>query len=836
MDPVEGALPLTVRRAGRSRPRKRLSLLLALLAIPSAAHAECIDYRLYSYRTIDVSGWATSMAGTETTLCAVGGAPVFHVIDNRDPLRHEVVASVDMPFDVIGLGMEGRYAYIGSYGLYVVDLLDPASPVIMGSAGTSWFKEIRIVDGRAYAATAGEGLRIVDVSDPAHPVVEGLFTVPNPYWVFDVAVALPFAFLASEQGVHVIDVSDPTAPVLVSEIFSPGEVHHIAVAGQTVYTTTWNELVVIDVSDPASPAIVGSMDEVIGPGDIVPADGYVWIPTWASVLLKVDVSDPSAPYVSGSWEAPSGGDLVLIGSDAYVGGIDVINVVDLSPHPLPSPIVGSIPLAGAPRRVATSGPLAFVGTADQSSGAGRLQVIDLSNPKVPVALGEAAAPAQVTDVVAEGSRVYLSTGSAGLQIVDVSEPDAPVITGSVGTQGHVFALARSGSHAYLAAAPGGLEVVDVSDPAAPASVAFLPTSAWPRSVAASGHFVYLGEEVGGSSGRLEVIDVFEPTAPVRVGSVDVPDIPYAIEVSGNIVLAAQSHWLGRGGRIQSIDVSDPTSPVVVGQDGTRGPARGLAVGHGLAYVVGEDWGLQVVDVAGPDSPAVLAKMPHPDGYHDAAMMDRYVCVVADDELRVLPVHCVEGPVPVLLSGFTAEPVDRAVELSWFTSFENRHDGFLVYRGETRDAGYRLISGGLVRGTNAYRFLDTGVAPATTYYYRLGAVDFDGNETMYGPAAATTGLWGQPTSLRAAHPSPFRATTSIAFALASAARTRLAVYDVAGRRVRTLLDGERMEDGAHESVWDGRDDSGLRVGGGTYFVRLTASDVTTTTKVVFLGGR
>jgi hypothetical protein len=38
------------------------------------------------------------------------------------------------------------------------------------------------------------------------------------------------------------------------------------------------------------------------------------------------------------------------------------------------------------------------------------------------------------------------------------------------------------------------------------------------------------------------------------------------------------------------------------------------------------------------------------------------------------------------------------------------------------------------------------------------------------------------------------------------------------------------------TWDGRDRTGLRVSGGTYFVKLAAGDVTRTRKVVFLGGR
>ena len=44
---------------------------------------------------------------------------------------------------------------------------------------------------------------------------------------------------------------------------------------------------------------------------------------------------------------------------------------------------------------------------------------------------------------------------------------------------------------------------------------------------------------------------------------------------------------------------------------------------------------------------------------------------------------------------------------------------------------------------------------------------------------------------------------------------LAIFDIAGRRVRLLVAGARSEPGEHSVSWDGRDDTGARVGeGGT----------------------
>jgi hypothetical protein len=82
----------------------------------------------------------------------------------------------------------------------------------------------------------------------------------------------------------------------------------------------------------------------------------------------------------------------------------------------------------------------------------------------------------------------------------------------------------------------------------------------------------------------------------------------------------------------------------------------------------------------------------------------------------------QSPVPVLLSGFTAEPRDRAVHLSWFTSFEYLHDGFNLYRSGLLESGYARLNSHLIRGRSPYFYLDKAVRPATTYFYKLGAVD------------------------------------------------------------------------------------------------------------------
>ena len=78
-----------------------------------------------------------------------------------------------------------------------------------------------------------------------------------------------------------------------------------------------------------------------------------------------------------------------------------------------------------------------------------------------------------------------------------------------------------------------------------------------------------------------------------------------------------------------------------------------------------------------------------------------------------------------------------------------------------------------------------------------------------------------TRLAAARPNPFNPSTTISFDLARAGRARLAVYDLQGRLVKVLRDGN-LQAGSHTVLWTGDDTGGRAVASGVYVVRLTAA--------------
>jgi hypothetical protein len=82
------------------------------------------------------------------------------------------------------------------------------------------------------------------------------------------------------------------------------------------------------------------------------------------------------------------------------------------------------------------------------------------------------------------------------------------------------------------------------------------------------------------------------------------------------------------------------------------------------------------------------------------------------------------------------------------------------------------------------------------------------------------------------PNPFSQATTIHYSAPRHQEVRLAIYDIAGRRVVTLLDGSAGP-GRGQAAWNGRDDRGQDVASGIYFCRLTAAGQTRVRPMVLL---
>ncbi|MEZ5065068.1 MAG: S8 family serine peptidase [bacterium] len=228
--------------------------------------------------------------------------------------------------------------------------------------------------------------------------------------------------------------------------------------------------------------------------------------------------------------------------------------------------------------------------------------------------------------------------------------------------------------------------------------------------------------------------------------------------------------------------------------------------------------------------------------------------------RVIGTTIPQGPQEYSLVGFDRRPPadpasfaavatgDTTAALTWIRAGDSDRAGTLVVRslapiawtpaeGVTYLVGSEPAPGVVVvvaddvdhSGTP---FTDTPLLPATTYHWTAFSRDEAPNWSVgVSSSATTTGTAVDAplpvpasTAIRFVRTGvhPFRERATFRYDLPVTCQVSLEIVDATGRRVTTVMRGERPA-GSHVAVWDGRDRSGTPVAAGVYFARFRAAD-------------
>jgi hypothetical protein len=189
--------------------------------------------------------------------------------------------------------------------------------------------------------------------------------------------------------------------------------------------------------------------------------------------------------------------------------------------------------------------------------------------------------------------------------------------------------------------------------------------------------------------------------------------------------------------------------------------------------------------------------------------------------------------PVELTSFTGEGGAGLAVLRWSTATETDNLGFWVWRSTEADGEYAKVNEELIKGAGTtaepqhYSFTDDGLEGGN-YFYKLEDVGASGVTQLHGPVEVEV-MSPIPTTygLSINTPNPVTDRTEIRFQLPEAARVKLAVYNVAGSLVNTLVD-TNLQAGYYRQEW-----SAQSVASGIYFYRLEANDFSSTHRMVVL---
>ncbi len=385
---------------------------------------------------------------------------------------------------------------------------------------------------------------------------------------------------------------------------------------------------------------------------------------------------------------------------------------------------------------------------------------------------------RVNSIFLSGNYAFLAAETLGLQIVDISVPQAPEIIGEFYPPGVISDVFVQGDFSYLSNSHFGLNIIDVSDPTDPDLVGvYQPYGDGYRRVHVAGDFAYLFDSWGG---HCDIVNVADPADLFWISELSAAG--WCVEVNDSLAYLTYgscAYPFDCVGGFLAFDVSDIESPEEIGDYWGWTPGLDISISENLAYLVGggnfvDDFGeLQIIDIADPADPALLGNYFSEDVIEAVAIRESHA-YLATEELLIINI---EDPyTPSFVTSYPAQGNDVAVA------------GEYIYVAE----GNAL----------------------TILRFSTTAVDDIGEIPL-------------AFSIAPNYPNPFNATTIIRYALLRASDVTIEIYDILGRKVETLIQGEQQA-GNHQVVWDAEGQSS-----GIYFYRIQAGDYAETRKMVLL---
>ncbi len=193
-------------------------------------------------------------------------------------------------------------------------------------------------------------------------------------------------------------------------------------------------------------------------------------------------------------------------------------------------------------------------------------------------------------------------------------------------------------------------------------------------------------------------------------------------------------------------------------------------------------------------------------------------------------------IDIELNYFRAVGRPDRVRVTWDCA-AGTYAGFNLYRetggGAALSARRVKLNADVIRGKSPFAYDDGAVTAGVTYNYWLEAVGPDGKAELFGPAPATPGAKvAYAFALEPPYPNPARAEITVFYSLPAGATGDFscAVYDLAGRKVRTLAAGAAAA-GRRAVKWDLTDDAGRRLAPGVYMCSLQSSGGTAAQRLV-----
>lgn len=185
-----------------------------------------------------------------------------------------------------------------------------------------------------------------------------------------------------------------------------------------------------------------------------------------------------------------------------------------------------------------------------------------------------------------------------------------------------------------------------------------------------------------------------------------------------------------------------------------------------------------------------------------------------------------NPLPVELTTFEARQSEDGAALQWTTASETNNSGFAVQHAEGEGSFERtgwVDGSGTTTETQNYRFSVDDLS-AGTHRFRLKQVDLDGS-AHYSEVNTLTIRPEGPVAIERVSPHPVQSTSTVRLTARESGPVTVALYDVLGRRVETVHDGQVSANQPEQFTINAGS-----LSAGTYFLRVTGESFTESQRI------
>ena len=693
------------------------------------------------------------------------------------------------------LVVKGRKAYgfaqesFQSGALWVIDLVDESAPVLRGRLDLDTLAR---ADALAcldhYVLLVTQDLLVIDVDDHDLPVEVLAIPASDPR---DVVIYQRVAYLALAHGeVQVYDVDDPESPTLLTSVTTPFPARCLFVVDNLLLLGGENGMAVYSLADPTNPLHVGTLT-VAGSVKALAAEGSLALASVSGRAHVIDIWDPTTPAV--------------LAAD-FADRVQICALHD---------------------------GLAWIGR-DSSGKGGTFDRWSLADPTAPVRIGRDICHGYPHALAFAHGNVYTANWGfysdgcevEGLHVYRGGDPASPPRVGLLDIPGSSYGGSTLRGELLYMVGSTVLGIVDLSNPADPTPVSSMDF--WPHYIGLDGlivgnHLVARVMDSDFSDNWLQIYDLSDPLNPViRI----TPAMDGSISARGDLL------YVGRYGH-DGIDVFTMLPSAELELLGSFWEDVGLVAplfAGDRAALVDETHAIRLAEFTSPIDPVLLGSIPPPAGNAWRAPL----AFEGDLVFTLRNGLFGDPPVDAWEIWDVSDPSAPSLQYSYDMIYEEDINDLAVRDGVLYVTDNRRITLWDIADPAAPVFL--GDRPNTGLYYQsrfhlqpdylvmtsylghvftlpyqcVDATDVEDGSNVPAPASLVLSV----------APNPFNPRTQLHFTLPEAAAVDLALYDLRGRRIRTMIQGP-MAAGPHVVAWDGRDHAGRAAAAGVYLARLSA---------------